>query len=102
MATFQSFAFLNAPLLIVAGQCYLHKGQNEYVIITKFNRGQVQYVGKGFRGCMDGYEFIEQFPPVDPLDIDPDEIQDLLSMCPEDVLEATTGFISEFDEEDAA
>jgi len=90
-------AFFNSPLLLVAGQCYLHKEYNEYIILSKVNRGLVTFEGNGFRGVMDGYDFIEKFPPVDPTDIPFDEVQNLLNRCPETVEEAITGFITEFE-----
>lgn len=92
--------YINSALQIAAGQTYLHKEQNEYVIVTKVTRGHVTYQGLGFRGMMDPYDFIEQFPPVDPTDIEFDEVQALLALCPEDVEEATVGFISEFEFDD--
>lgn len=97
--------YINSALLIAAGQTYLHQEMNEYVIVTKVTRGHVTYEGIGFRGMMDPYDFIEQFPPVDPTDIDFDEVQALLQLCPESVEEATVGFICEnvdFDEEEFA
>lgn len=85
---------INDRLDIQPGQTYLHVESNEYVIVSKVRGGHLTFEGLGFRGMMDPYDFIEFFPPVDPTDIDADEIQQLLSKCPEDVLEATVGFIA--------
>lgn len=85
---------INSPVLIKAGMTFLHLGYNEYIIVTKVTRGHITYEGAGFKGMMDPYDFMEKYPAVDPTDIDSDEIQALLSKCPEDVLEATTGFIA--------
>lgn len=82
------------PPLILAGQVYLNDELNEYLIVTKSNRGQINYRGNGFCGQFEDHEFIEKFEPVNPVDIDEDELKDLLFMCP-DGTEAKIGFIME-------
>ena len=80
-----------APLILV-GQIYLSDELDEYLIVTKNNRGQVFYKGNGFSGQSEDSTFISSFQPVDPADVDDDEIELLLSFCP-DGTEAKVGFI---------
>lgn len=80
--------------LIHAGQVFLHEGLNEYIIVTKNDRGQIAYQGDGFRGNLEDYDFLEKFPAVDPADIDDVEVEFLLSYCPPGT-EASIGYIGE-------
>lgn len=82
-----------APM-ILTGQMYLNAQLNEYMIVTKTNRGQVSYAGAGFKGNSEDFSFIERFKPVDPLDVEPQEILSLLDLCPHGT-RASTGFISQ-------
>ena len=47
-----------APL-IVTGQIYLNEALNEYIIVTKNNRGQISYAGNGFMGRQIDEDFID-------------------------------------------
>ena len=78
--------------LIVAGQIYLHEALDEYLIVTKNNRGQIFFKGAGFGGQAEDQTFIDWFPPVDPEDVDPDEVVSLLELCPPGTT-AKVGFI---------
>lgn len=80
--------------LIQAGQFFLHEGLNEYLIVTKNDRGQITYQGNGFRGSLEDVDFLEKFPAVDPADVDEVEVDLLLSFCPPGT-EASVGFIGE-------
>jgi len=80
--------------MIAVGQLFLNAILNEYMIITKNERGQVTYAGSGFKGHAEDHSFIERFNPVNPNDVDAFEISDLLSMCPTGT-KASTGFILE-------
>ena len=82
-----------API-ILAGQIYLDEQKNEYIIVTKNRGGFVSYSGNGFRGQRDDEVFIETYPPVDPADVDPAELQNLLSFC-DPGTEPKVGFIKE-------
>lgn len=84
---------IRAPLITV-GQIYLNPMVNEYLIVTKNNRGQVFYSGKGFRGQSEDETFLDRFPPVDPADVEPQELRDLLEFVPIGT-RPTTGFIRE-------
>lgn len=79
-------------LEIEVGQCYLHEEHNEYVIITWTDRGRLRYAGPGFSGQMEADDFIEVFPPVNPYDIDDEELAVLLQACPDETA-ASTGFL---------
>lgn len=82
-----------APLIRI-GQLFLNEQLNEYLIITKNNRGQISYEGNGFRGSCEDVDFIEKFPAVNPEDVDLVEVEYLLTFCPEGTV-ATVGFVGE-------
>jgi len=84
----------NRSPLIQVGQLYLNEYLNEYLIVTKNNRGQISYEGPGFRGSCEDVDFIEKFPAVNPEDVDEVEVKDLLFHCPPGT-EASTGFVDE-------
>ena len=84
----------NRAPLIQVGQLFLNEGLNEYLIITRNNQGQVSYAGNGFRGSLEDFDFIEKFPAVDPADVDPSELEQLLSNCPPGTV-AAVGFVGE-------
>jgi len=68
--------------LILAGQLYYNGQVNEYLIVTSNNRGQVSYEGVGFKGQAEDITFIERFQPVNPNDVDEQELSELLAFCP--------------------
>lgn len=70
-----------APLIKV-GQLYLSSDHNEYIIVTKNNRGEIDYAGPGFRGRLEDQAFVARFQPVDPADVTAEELNVLLSFCP--------------------
>lgn len=84
---------IKAPL-ILAGQVYLNADLNEYLIVTSNNRGQIFYEGIGFKGQAEDMAFIERFGPVDPVDVEPDELEELLRSCPKGT-HPQVGFIFE-------
>lgn len=84
----------NRSPLIQVGQLFLNENLNEYLIVTKNNRGQIFYEGPGFRGQAEDYAFIEKFPAVNPEDIDQEELGHLLFFCPPGT-QASTGFVDE-------
>lgn len=84
-----------APL-ILTGQVYLNEDLNEYLIVTKNNRGQVSYEGVGFTGQAEDEAFIDCFKPVDPTDVEPDELLELLSLCPAGT-EPKVGYIMDYE-----
>lgn len=84
----------NRAPLIKVGQLFLNESLNEYLIITRNNNGQVSYAGIGFRGCLEDLDFIDKFPAVDPADVDPTELLQLLNECPEGTI-PSVGFIVE-------
>lgn len=85
---------MNAPKapLILAGQIYLNDFINEYLIVTRNNKGQIHYEGNGFKGQAEDQTFVERFLAVSPEDVEAEELQQLLSMCPPDT-EALCGFV---------
>jgi uncharacterized Fe-S cluster protein YjdI len=89
----------NRAPLIQVGQLFLNEGLNEYLIVTRNNQGQVSYAGAGFRGSLEDFDFIDKFPAVDPADVDPAELEELLSFCPPGTI-ASVGFIGEGSAED--
>ena len=85
---------ITAKPIILVGQLYLHDDLNEYLIVTKRKGDEVSYAGPGFRGCIEDEVFIDCFQPVDPVDVDADELASLIAMCPAGT-KATTGFIKD-------
>ena len=85
-----------APLITV-GQLFLNQTINEYLIVTKNVRGQIFYAGKGFRGHSEDDAFLDRFPPVDPQDVEPEELRELLEYVPIGT-RVTTGFSREGDQ----
>jgi hypothetical protein len=68
--------------IIVAGQVYLHSELNEYLVVTKSTRGDIQFKGLGFGGMNDVDMFLERFGPVDPTDLTKEEMADLNALVP--------------------
>ena len=80
--------------IISVGQVYLDEEKNTYIIVTKIRSELVSYAGPGFRGQMDEDKFLDRFPPVDPEDVSSEELDYLLSHCP-DGTTAKVGYIKE-------
>lgn len=81
-------------LNIQEGQIYLDELKNEYLIVTKTDRGRISYAGPGFNGIREDETFIEKFLPVDPADLEANEILQLLAFC-QDGVTAKVGLIME-------
>ena len=84
---------LRAPMISV-GQLYYNEDLNEYLVVTKNERGQVRYAGTGFFGHSEDQSFIERFKPVDPRDLTDAETVSLLVLLP-DGTRLQTGFIQD-------
>lgn len=56
--------------IIIPGQVYLHPQLNEYLVVIKATRGDIQFKGPGFSGMNEVDLFLERFGPVDPNDLD--------------------------------
>jgi hypothetical protein len=82
---------IKSPLILV-GQIYLNTEVQEYLVVTNNNRGQISYEGVGFKGQAEDLTFIERFGPVDPTDVDADELTELLAFCPSGT-EALVGYV---------
>jgi len=85
--------------LIQIGQIYLNEELDEYLIVTRNNRGQIYYEGDGFSGQAEDWSFIERFPPVDPDDVDIEEIILLVGKCPCGT-EAKVGYVELTEDDD--
>lgn len=83
---------LNQMPILVTGQLYLCTELNDYAIVTRNNRNQISYSGRGFKGQADSEIFVERFEPVDPADVDDTDLTFLSSLCPDGTL-ISTGFI---------
>ena len=90
-------AIMIQPPLVCVGQIYLHSDLNAYLIVTRNNRGQIHFAGDGFFGQAEDEEFVSRYGPVDPDDVDADEIAGLLTLCPEGT-QASTGFVPHYHE----
>lgn len=84
--------------IIVAGQVYLHGELNEYLVVTKSTRGDIQFKGLGFGGMNDVDMFLERFGPVDPTDLTEEEAADLNALVPGILL--STGWVQMDGDED--
>jgi hypothetical protein len=90
--------------IIIPGQVYLHKQLNEYLVVTKATRGDIQFKGPGFGGMNEVELFLERFEPVDPADLEPAEALQLRDLVSSNVV-LTVGWVQpdedgEFDEDD--
>ena len=83
--------------LITIGQIYLHPTYNEYMVVTKYNRGDVNFSGPGFSGKCWVEAFLQKFQPVDPADITEAEKTVLLSFGVPNLL---VGWFEPYCEED--
>ena len=81
VTTTESNVIVPKAPLILAGQLYLNADLNEYLIVTSNNRGQVAYSGAGFSGQAEDVTFLERFQPVDPADVEYNELTRLLHLC---------------------
>lgn len=66
--------------IIILGQVYLHSEYNEYIVVTKANRGNISYAGPDFKGMNEVELFLERFGPVNPVDLSVEEQSLLLDM----------------------
>ena len=86
------------PPLIVPGQVYLNQDLDEYLVVVQNCRGEVHFRGDGLMGMSEDREFLEKYAPVDPADVDAEEADSLLLLCP-GVKELKVGFFYEDEEE---
>lgn len=90
--------------IIVPGQVYLNPTVNEYLVVTKATRGDIQFRGPGFNGMNEVELFLDRFGPVDPNDLTVHETEMLLSLLNKPGVQLSIGWVSseddEFDEDD--
>jgi hypothetical protein len=87
--------------IITVGQVYLHGDLNEYLVVVKSTRGDIQFKGEGFGGMNEVELFLERFGPVDPADLTDDERTQLVELLAKPGVELSTGWVpSDDDEED--
>ncbi len=67
--------------IVQEGQVYLNSEVNDYLVVTKCQRGHVSYAGAKFTGMQDVDSFIDRFKPVDPALFDQDEFNQLQKLC---------------------
>ena len=79
--------------IISIGQLYLNETLNEYIVVTKNDRGYISYAGNSCRGKLEGENFIEVFPPVDPIDLSDSE-KDILLQLSTSGVELKIGYLS--------
>ena len=79
--------------IISVGQLYLNETLNEYIVVTKNDKGYISYAGTTCCGKLEGENFIEAFPPVDPLDLSDSEKDMLLSLF-NGTVELKIGYLS--------
>ena len=86
-------SLLVQSLIIQPGQVYINNDINEYLVVTKSERGHISYVGKNFKGMQEAEDFIMRFKPVDPKLLSREEFSQLQNMSAH-VLKV--GFIAKF------
>lgn len=79
--------------IIVQGQVYLHMTLNEYVVVTKATRGNIQFRGPGFNGMNEAELFLERFGPVDPTDLSEAEMAGLLKLLDKPGVPLSIGWV---------
>lgn len=85
--------------IIVVGQVYLHTELNEYVVVTKSTRGDIQFKGPGFGGMNEVELFLERFGPVDPSDLSVEETEVLTKLLDKPGVPLSIGWVH-VDEDD--
>jgi hypothetical protein len=88
--------------IISAGQVYLHTDMNEYLVVTKSTRGEIQFKGPGIGGQHEAELFLNRFGPVDPADLDADEQALLIALLDKPGVALSTGWVCTEDDEDFA
>ncbi len=90
--------------IIVPGQVYLHTELNEYAVVTRSVRQQVQYrgikAGQVFSGMNEAEVFLERFGPVDPEDLTSEEAEVLTLLLPAPTALSVGWVVEEDDDED--
>lgn len=82
------------PIIILPGMLFLDEEKNSYLIVSARNGETITYVGVGFKGMLEDAWFVDRFLPVDPADVSPDELAELLSFTPDGVT-PRIGFIKD-------
>jgi len=82
------------PVIILTGQIYLDSDKNSYLVVTRKLGEVVSYAGCGFKGMLEDEVFIGRFQPVDPLDVEKQELDTLLAFCSTGT-SAKVGFIKD-------
>lgn len=82
------------PVIILPGQIYLDSDKNSYLVVTRKHGEVVSYVGCGFKGMLEDEVFIGRFEPVDPADVEKEELDLLLANCSPGT-SAKVGFIKD-------
>lgn len=90
--------------IIVPGQVYLHTELNEYAVVTRSVRQQIQYrgikAGQVFSGMNEAEVFLERFGPVDPEDLTSEEAEGLTRLLPASTSLSVGWVVEEDDDED--
>jgi len=69
------------PIIVLPGQLYYDETKNEYLIVSRHQGDTTSYEGRGFRGMLETDEFLERFQPVDPADLEQEELDELVNLC---------------------
>lgn len=85
--------------IVLAGQVYLHRELNEYIVVTKNRGGRASFSGPSTRGYCDIGILLNQevFFPVDPAELKQAEAGILLDFCTQGTV-LSTGTVGVFDE----
>lgn len=83
--------------IVVPGQVYLHT-INEYIVVTKANKGEITFRGPGISGMSQVECFLSKFAPVNPEDLTVTEAGALVNLLLKPIA-LTIGWVKQEDDE---
>ncbi len=86
--------------IIVPGQVYLSTEYNEYLVVVKAIKGDIQFRGTGFNGMHESELFLERFHPVNDADLSEHEREVLITLLDKPGVPLSTGWVAPADEDD--
>lgn len=83
--------------IVIPGQVYLHTC-NEYIVVTRANKGEITFRGPGIAGVNEVEVFLNRFGPVNPEDLSGPEHSGLVNLLKTPVA-LTVGWVKRDDDE---
>lgn len=85
--------------IIVPGQVYLNPEINDYLVVVKATRGDIQFRGPGFSGMNEAELFLARFQPVNVEDLTDKEKATLLTLLDKPGVPLSVGWVAPVDED---